>query len=65
MCNAISTWSLTGVDKITDYGNPISTSRLDQNLRFRPQKLHYYQSSCEYLAIKVSGGLLVPCDVDC
>ena len=58
MCNAMSTWSLTGVDKITDSGNSIATSRLDQDLHFRPQKLlHHYQSSCEYLAIKVSGGL--------
>ena len=65
MCNAMSTWSLTWVDKITDSGNSIATSRLDQVLHFRPHKLHHYQSSCEYLASKVSRVLLVLCDVDC
>ena len=65
MCNAMSTWSLTWVDKITDTGNSIVTSRLDQVLHFRPQKLDHYQSFCEYLASKVSFGLLVLCIVDC
>ena len=65
MCNAMSTWSLTWVDKITDSGNSIATSRLDQVLHFRPHKLDHYQFSCEYLASIVLCGLLVLCNVDC